>query len=178
MGPCQGRVLPATRAPRRHLRSTPTPQADMILEVTWVDGSGNIHRSRNPSPEFYAISAGLGLTGIVTELKLQLTPPTNTKLITRYLSSDATMFDDIEKMLKVGVGWVGAGRGAWGWRIGELCYEARSKARLQGAPPASLLAAPAAPLPPLHLPPPPAARAAHAGVLVSPATPPGPGPPR
>lgn len=30
-----------------------------------------------------------------------MTPPTNTKLITRYLSSDADMFGDIEKMLKV-----------------------------------------------------------------------------
>lgn len=35
-------------------------------------------------------------------MTLQMTPPTNTKLITRYLSSDETLFEDIEKMLKVG----------------------------------------------------------------------------
>jgi FAD/FMN-containing dehydrogenase len=40
--------------------------ADMIHEVTWVDGSGSIRRSPVPSAEFDALSAGLGLMGIIT----------------------------------------------------------------------------------------------------------------
>jgi hypothetical protein len=97
----------------------------MIKELTWVDGLGNIHTSKNPSPEFNAISAGLGLTGIITEMTMQLTPPTNTKLITRYLANDTNLFEDIEKMLKArgasaeamlccGSGWVGEREAAAG----------------------------------------------------------------
>jgi hypothetical protein len=43
----------------------------------------------------------MGLIGLITELELQLTPPTHTKLITRYLSPDTNLVQDIEKMLKV-----------------------------------------------------------------------------
>lgn len=38
----------------------------MLLDVTFVDGLGNIQKVSNPSPEFDAIHAGLGLTGVVT----------------------------------------------------------------------------------------------------------------
>ncbi|KAI8475634.1 MAG: hypothetical protein J3K34DRAFT_517253 [Monoraphidium minutum] len=74
--------------------------ADMVSEVTWVDGAGAVRRAPNPSSDFSAVSAGLGLTGIITEVTMRLTAPTNTKLITRYLSSDASMFDDVAKMLE------------------------------------------------------------------------------
>jgi hypothetical protein len=74
----------------------------MIKSVTWVDGAGEVRRSANPSPEFNALSAGLGLTGIITEVTLQLTAPTSAKLVTRYLSNDTSLFEDVEKMLKVG----------------------------------------------------------------------------
>jgi len=93
----------------------------MILELTMVDGKGDIVKVKNPSPEFNAVSAGLGLTGIITEMVLQLTPPTNTKLITRYLSSDATLFEDIEKMLKVGCCLGVVGGGGWGRCERDLC---------------------------------------------------------
>jgi hypothetical protein len=83
----------------------------MIKEVTWVDGSGEVRRSANPSPEFKGLSAGLGLAGIVTEVTLQLTPPSDTKLVTRYLSNDTTLYDDIGKMLKVGALGFGVGGG-------------------------------------------------------------------
>jgi hypothetical protein len=128
----------------------------MIIDVTWVDGLGNIHRSRNPSPEFHAISAGLGLTGIVTEIKLQLTPPTNTKLITRYLSSDATLFDDIEKMLKVRGGAAGGewGGGLGGWGRARVSGSGRERQDGGLRPPASL--PPTAPARPRSCVPPPA----------------------
>ena len=43
----------------------------------------------------------MGILGIITEVTFQFTAPTHTKLITRYLSDDANLVDDIEKMLKV-----------------------------------------------------------------------------
>lgn len=86
------------------LPPNPRRQADMVTEVTFVDGSGAVQKATNPSPEFNAVSAGLGLAGIVTEVTLRLTAPTNTKLITRYLASDADLAGDIPKMLQVGCG--------------------------------------------------------------------------
>jgi hypothetical protein len=75
--------------------------ADTVKEIIWIDGMGAVRRSARDSDEGRAIAGGLGLTGIVTELVLQLTPPTHTQLITRYLSSDANMLEDLEMMLKV-----------------------------------------------------------------------------
>lgn len=37
----------------------------------------------------------------LSELLIQMTPPTHTKLITRYLANDTDIVGDIEKMLKV-----------------------------------------------------------------------------
>lgn len=53
------------------------------------------------------LCGGLGLIGLVTELEVQMTPPTHTKLITRYLSKDDDLVNDVEKMLKVG-GFLGS----------------------------------------------------------------------
>lgn len=66
-----------------------------------VDGKGKVHQLKRISPEGLAVCAGMGLLGIVTEMTIQLTPPTHTKLITRYLANDTNLVDDIEKMLKV-----------------------------------------------------------------------------
>eukprot|EP00878_Enallax_costatus_P024256 GHUV01025873.1.p1 GENE.GHUV01025873.1~~GHUV01025873.1.p1 ORF type:complete len:253 (+),score=16.97 GHUV01025873.1:104-760(+) len=74
---------------------------DTLLVVTWVDADGQIRKSTRDSPEGKMLCGGLGLIGIITEIQLQMTPTTHTKLITRYLSSDADLFNDIAKMLKV-----------------------------------------------------------------------------
>jgi FAD/FMN-containing dehydrogenase len=58
-------------------------------------------QSPRDSKEVKLFCGGMGLIGLITELEIQLTPPTHTKLITRYLSKDENMVDDIEKMLKV-----------------------------------------------------------------------------
>jgi FAD/FMN-containing dehydrogenase len=76
-------------------------QCDIILDFTWVDGHGKIHVTPRATEEGLAICSGMGILGIITEVTFQFTPPTHTKLITRYLSDDATLVDDIEKMLKV-----------------------------------------------------------------------------
>lgn len=75
--------------------------ADTVAEIVWIDGRGAVRRSLRDSDEGRAIAGGVGLTGIVTELVLQATPPTHTQLITRYLSSDADMLKDLDAMLKV-----------------------------------------------------------------------------
>lgn len=74
---------------------------DTLISVTWVDVNGNVRVSARNSDEVRLFCGGLGLIGIMTELELQLTPPTHTKLITRYLSNDTNMVKDIEKMLRV-----------------------------------------------------------------------------
>jgi FAD/FMN-containing dehydrogenase len=74
--------------------------ADTVLEVTWVDGRGSVHVSRPSDPEFKALNGGLGMFGVITELLLQLTPPTNTELIT-VVKSDKDMMNEINRLLKV-----------------------------------------------------------------------------
>jgi hypothetical protein len=74
--------------------------ADTLLEVTWVDGRGKIHVSKPTDPEFNAFNGGLGMFGIITELLVQLTPPTNTELIT-VVKNDNDMMNEINRLLKV-----------------------------------------------------------------------------
>lgn len=74
--------------------------ADTVLEVTWVDGTGKVHVSKPSDPEFKAFNGGIGLFGVMTELLIQLTPPTLTELITVKLS-DKNLMQDIERLLKV-----------------------------------------------------------------------------
>jgi hypothetical protein len=80
---------------------TTSTLADTVLEVTWVDGRGNIHVSKPSDPEFKAFNGGLGLFGVITELLLQLTPPTLTELIT-VAKDDKDMMNEINRLLKVG----------------------------------------------------------------------------
>ncbi len=74
---------------------------DTLIRITWVDVDGNVRVSARDTDEARLFCGGLGLIGIMTELELQLTPPTHTKLITRYLANDTNIVSDIEKMLKV-----------------------------------------------------------------------------
>jgi FAD/FMN-containing dehydrogenase len=71
-----------------------------LLEVTWVDGRGKIHTSKPTDPAFKAFNGGLGMFGVITELLVQLTPPTNTELIT-IVKSDKDMMNEINRLLKV-----------------------------------------------------------------------------
>jgi hypothetical protein len=84
--------------------------------VTWVDARGDIHVSQKGSEEAIALCGGLGLFGTITELTLQLTQHTNTHFFTWYLKDDTNIAEDVEKMLKVGVGlFEGVGvSGGWG----------------------------------------------------------------
>lgn len=75
---------------------------DTLVSLTWVDHNGNIQKSPRNSKEVRLFCGGMGLIGLITELELQMTAPTHTKLITRYLSKDDNIVDDVEKMLKVG----------------------------------------------------------------------------
>lgn len=73
---------------------------DVLISVTWVNAQGEINKSPRNSPEAKLFCGGVGIIGIITEIELQMTPTTHTKLITRYVSSDADLFNDIAKMLK------------------------------------------------------------------------------
>jgi len=55
---------------------------DWVLEVTWVDAAGEIHRSAKGSPEAIALCGGLGLFGAITEFKIQMVPYSITQLST------------------------------------------------------------------------------------------------
>lgn len=73
----------------------------MLLEITWVDGQGNIHVSPRNSTAGRALVGGLGLAGVVTELLFQLQGPSHTKLTTRFKQSDINLYQDVKAMLKV-----------------------------------------------------------------------------
>lgn len=74
--------------------------ADTILEVTWVDGTGKVHVSKKGDPEFAAFNGGLGVFGVMTELLIQLTAPSNTQLIT-VTKKDTNIMAEINNLLKV-----------------------------------------------------------------------------
>jgi hypothetical protein len=86
-------------------------QADTVLDVTFVDGKGKVVTLNRTHPDFKALNGGLGLLGVMTEMTIQMTPPTNTQLITWYNVNDNNIITDIPKMLKVGVGKVEGGVG-------------------------------------------------------------------
>jgi FAD/FMN-containing dehydrogenase len=76
--------------------------ADTLLAVTWVDGRGRVRTSTPKDPEFKAFNGGVGVFGVVTELLLQMTPPTNTQLIT-VVKEDKNMMEEINRLLKVSI---------------------------------------------------------------------------
>jgi hypothetical protein len=68
------------------------------------------------NPEIWkAVNGGIGLIGVITEIKIQLTPPTNTQLKTILNQPDDNMYEMIEKLLQVGStkGWAANGK-SWG----------------------------------------------------------------
>ena len=88
---------------------TTSSLADTVLEVVWIDGTGKVHKSKKGDPEFAAFNGGLGVFGVMTELLIQMTPPTNTQLIT-VTNKDDKLMEDINKLLKVHKGLVAAAR--------------------------------------------------------------------
>jgi FAD/FMN-containing dehydrogenase len=77
------------------------------VDVTWVDAKGEVHVSSKGSEEAAAMCGGLGLLGTITEFTLQLTEHSNTHFFTWYLKDDTNIAEDVERMLKVGLGLVG-----------------------------------------------------------------------
>jgi hypothetical protein len=73
--------------------------ADIVRSITWVDASGSVRRAARHSKEGRAIAGGLGLLGIVTELELQLGPPTHTLFETVWKRADGDLATDIRRML-------------------------------------------------------------------------------
>lgn len=76
-------------------------QADIVVELTWVDGLGNVRSDSRDSDAGRALVSGLGVAGLVTELLLQLSPPTKTAVDTRFKKHDGQLFEDVQDMLKV-----------------------------------------------------------------------------
>jgi FAD/FMN-containing dehydrogenase len=87
--------------------------ADTVLEMTWVDGTGKVHVSKKGDPEFAAFNGGLGVFGVMTELLIQLTAPSNTQLITLTKKDTNMMAEKINNLLKV---WGGAQQTSLWWR--------------------------------------------------------------
>lgn len=76
-------------------------QGDITLEFTWIDASGTVRTSDRHSPEGKGLAGGVGLIGIISEVKLQMTPPSNTKVISVNLLPDARLGEDVKEFLKV-----------------------------------------------------------------------------
>ncbi|GBF95589.1 FAD FMN-containing dehydrogenase [Raphidocelis subcapitata] len=72
---------------------------DILKEITWVDATGTTRTSARDSPEGRALAGGLGLLGIVSELTLQLAPPSNTRFETVWQSGDEDIASDILELV-------------------------------------------------------------------------------
>lgn len=76
-------------------------QGDIVAEITWIDGLGNVHKDSRDSAAGKALVGGLGVAGLVTELLLQLQPPSHTTIGTRYKQHDTKLYNDVLDMLQV-----------------------------------------------------------------------------
>lgn len=81
-------------------------QGDIALEFTWVDASGTVQISGRDSAEGKALAGGVGLIGIITEVKLQLTPPSNIRAVSKNLLQDDNIGQDVQGYLKVREGCI------------------------------------------------------------------------
>lgn len=79
-------------------------QGDIALEFTWVDASGTVHTSSRQSAEGRGLAGGLGLIGIITEVKLQMTPPSSTKVASINALHDANIGTDVLQLVHVRCG--------------------------------------------------------------------------
>ncbi|KAF8071287.1 CHX17 [Scenedesmus sp. PABB004] len=80
-------------------RNTTSVICDVVTEITFVDGLGQVHTVPRASDAGRGLCSGLGLLGIVTELKLQLAAPTHTRVDTWHLRDDAHLARDVARML-------------------------------------------------------------------------------
>jgi hypothetical protein len=76
-------------------------QCDWLVEVTWVDGKGAVHTSPAGSDEARGLCGGIGIVGVISELKLQMTPTSTTHVSTWYVKDDKDIANDINKMLAI-----------------------------------------------------------------------------
>jgi len=85
----------------------------------WVDAAGTVHTATRADPKTWrALNGGLGLIGAITELVLQLTPPTNTQLKTVLNQPDSRMYELVVELLKVGTNLVVSALGLLVARLG------------------------------------------------------------
>lgn len=59
-----------------------------------------VHKSKPSDPEFRGMAGSLGVFGVVTELLMQMTPPTYTTLTT-IEQKDTNLFKDVQNLVKV-----------------------------------------------------------------------------
>lgn len=83
---------------------TTSSLGDLVRKVKWVNGKGDIIVSDSATEvgalEVNALVGGLGLLGIVTEITLQLQPPSRTVVETRDNLDDTHIVSDLKRMLK------------------------------------------------------------------------------
>jgi FAD/FMN-containing dehydrogenase len=91
----------ATAATGTGTAGSPSALCDIVTNIRWVDGKGEVHTSERSSPEGKAICGGLGVTGVVTQVTLQLKETGKVLVRTRAHVADSKLMDDIEAMQKV-----------------------------------------------------------------------------
>jgi FAD/FMN-containing dehydrogenase len=84
-----------------HLMLLCAGQADTVLAVKIVDGTGAVRTIRRTDPDFKMLNGGLGLIGIITEMTFKMTPPSNTQLFTLEKVDDKNLASDVKKMFEV-----------------------------------------------------------------------------
>jgi FAD/FMN-containing dehydrogenase len=91
----------ATAATGTGTAGSPSSLCDIVSNIQWVDGKGEVHTSARSSPEGRAICGGLGVTGVVTQVTLQLKEAGKVLVRTRSHVADDKLIDDIEAMQQV-----------------------------------------------------------------------------
>lgn len=90
----------ATAATGTGTAGSPSALCDIVTNIQWVDGKGEVHSSDRSSPEGRAICGGLGVTGVVTQVTLQLQEAGKVLVRTNAHVADTRLMDDIEAMQK------------------------------------------------------------------------------
>ncbi|WIA43108.1 hypothetical protein OEZ86_009627 [Tetradesmus obliquus] len=90
----------ATAATGTGTAGSPSALCDIVTNIQWVDGKGEVHSSDRSSPEGRAICGGLGVTGVVTQVTLQLQEAGKVLVRTNAHVADTRLMDDIEAVQK------------------------------------------------------------------------------